>query len=603
MYANSQDVRGPFSPKITVIGVGGAGGNAVNNMIASKLEGVSFLTCNTDAQALENSLASKTIQLGTQATGGLGAGARPEIGRTAAEETLPDIEAELDGVNMVFITAGMGGGTGTGAAPVIARAAKEKGILTVGVVTKPFQFEGAQRMRLAEAGIDELAQYVDTLIVIPNQNLFRIANEKTTFAEAFRMADNVLQSGVRGVTDLMVVPGMINLDFADVRSATSEMGKAMMGTGEASGDRRAVEAAEQAINNPLLDDLSMKGARSVIINVAGGHDLTLFEIEEACNRITDEVDPDATIIFGSTYDDSLEGSMRITVVATGIEAEINRRAASRPVRPVNVGTYQQQAAQPVEVKNEETSVTDGFHTRYPEPSRVVNGGASMASPAATPYVPADGGQGVAQPYAAEPMVQTPAAAVASADQAGYVAEQQGAAVTMTEPSQPQQGFAQTEYVTEGAAVRKVETQIQEQQQPQQGSGLIPAFAPPRDQQPKMESSMTLTPPVQPNMLEREQRKTPSLFERITGARTRDDLNGERGEGTGGQASSGSAGNGSFLGGLRAERKTVVSSYDAPSEKGMQGTLNVDVPKPQAKTSTPVSGDDLDIPAFLRRQIS
>ncbi len=309
-----------LKPKITVVGVGGAGGNAVNNMINSQLEGCEFLVCNTDAQALEGSSAPHKIQLGVHVTRGLGAGANPEIGGAAAEESIDEILEYLDGSNMVFVTAGMGGGTGTGAAPVIARAAREAGILTIGVVTKPFHFEGTHRMKLAENGIAELQKYVDTLIIIPNQNLFRIANEKTTFADAFKMADEVLQSGVRGVTDLMVMPGLINLDFADIRAVMLEMGKAMMGTGEAEGERRAVEAAEAAISNPLLDDVSMKGARGVLINITGGLDMTLFEVDEAANRIRDEVDPDANIIFGSTFDQTMDGKMRVSVVATGIEA-------------------------------------------------------------------------------------------------------------------------------------------------------------------------------------------------------------------------------------------------------------------------------------------
>src|SRR5277367_5493845 len=309
------------NPRITIIGVGGAGGNAVNNMIRSNLEGVEFVVCNTDAQALTHSAADKKIQLGLNITRGLGAGSKPEIGRAAAEESLEELAGYIEGSNMVFITAGMGGGTGTGAAPVIAKMARERNILTVGVVTKPFQFEGAHRMKTADAGILELQQYVDTLIIIPNQNLFRIANERTTFADAFKMADEVLHSGVRGVTDLIVMPGLINLDFADIRTVMSEMGKAMMGTGEAEGQRRAIDAAEAAISNPLLEDVSMKGARGVLINITGGPDMTLFEVDEAANRIREEVDPEANIIFGSTFDETLSGKMRISVVATGIDAE------------------------------------------------------------------------------------------------------------------------------------------------------------------------------------------------------------------------------------------------------------------------------------------
>ncbi|MGE3713049.1 MAG: cell division protein FtsZ [Alphaproteobacteria bacterium] len=316
---NNQVLR----PTITVIGVGGAGGNAVNNMIASQLEGVNFVVANTDAQALDHSLTERTIQLGAGITKGLGAGANPDIGKAAAEEVAEEIAAYVEGSNMVFITAGMGGGTGTGAAPVVARLAKEQGILTVAVVTKPFQFEGTYRMRLAESGLKELQEYVDTLIVIPNQNLFRLANESTTFAQAFQMADEVLHSGVRGVTDLMVRPGLINLDFADIRSVMREMGKAMMGTGEATGERRAIEAAEAAISNPLLDDVSLKGARALLINITGGNDMTLYEVDEAANRVREEVDPDANIIFGSTFSDEMNGTMRVSVVATGIDAESN----------------------------------------------------------------------------------------------------------------------------------------------------------------------------------------------------------------------------------------------------------------------------------------
>src|SRR5271170_793150 len=326
----------PLHPRITVIGVGGAGGNAVNNMIRSNLEGVEFLVCNTDAQALNYSAADRRIQLGLNITRGLGAGSRPDVGRAAAEEALEELFSYLEGSNMVFITAGMGGGTGTGAAPVIARAAREHNILTVGVVTKPFQFEGAHRMKTAEAGIQELQQYVDTLIVIPNQNLFRIANEKTTFADAFKMADEVLHSGVRGVTDLIVMPGLINLDFADIRTVMSEMGKAMMGTGESEGEERALKAAEAAISNPLLDDVSMKGARGVLINITGGYDMTLFEADEAASRIREEVDPNANIIFGATFNQSLEGKIRVSVVATGIDAmqmaESKPQLAAEPAR-------------------------------------------------------------------------------------------------------------------------------------------------------------------------------------------------------------------------------------------------------------------------------
>ena len=310
-----------LKPRITVFGVGGAGCNAVNNMIEAGLQGVEFVVGNTDAQALTNTKADRMIQMGVAVTQGLGAGSQPEIGRAAAEETIDEITDQLNGAHMAFITAGMGGGTGTGAAPVVARAAREAGILTVGVVTKPFQFEGQRRMRVAEAGILELQKHVDTLIVIPNQNLFRVANDKTTFADAFAMADEVLYSGVACITDLMVKDGLINLDFADVRSVMREMGKAMMGTGEASGDKRAIEAAEKAIANPLLDDVNMRGARGLLISITGGRDMTLFEVDEAASRVREEVDSEANIIFGATFDESLEGIIRVSVVATGIEEE------------------------------------------------------------------------------------------------------------------------------------------------------------------------------------------------------------------------------------------------------------------------------------------
>ena len=366
-------------PKITVFGVGGAGCNAVNNMIDKALEGADFVVANTDAQALAQSKAPVKIQMGVKVTEGLGAGARPSVGAAAAEESIEEIVDQLAGSHMCFITAGMGGGTGTGAAPIIAQAARELGVLTVGVVTKPFQFEGSKRMRQAEEGVLALQKVVDTLIIIPNQNLFRIANEKTTFTEAFSMADDVLYQGVKGVTDLMVRPGIINLDFADVRSVMDEMGKAMMGTGEASGEDRAIQAAEKAIANPLLDEISLKGARGVLINITGGHDLTLFELDEAANRIREEVDPDANIIVGSTLDVTMEGMMRVSVVATGIDASeiiqdmpVPRRKMSAPLAPKTVEEPVVQAAAaaptprparvraPVEYEDEQPSLLSGM---------------------------------------------------------------------------------------------------------------------------------------------------------------------------------------------------------------------------------------------------
>ena len=326
-----------LTPRIAVIGVGGAGGNAIANMMGADVQGVDFLVANTDAQALKQSTAPTRVQLGSKITQGLGAGARPEIGRAAAEETIDDLAKRLEGSHMVFIAAGMGGGTGTGAAPVIAKAARDMGILTVGVVTKPFAFEGNRRAKAADQGIEELQKYVDTLIVIPNQNLFLIANANTTFKEAFQMADEVLQQGVRGITDLMVMPGLINLDFADVRSVMQEMGKAMMGTGEASGDNRALEAAQKAIANPLLDGVSMQGAKGVIISITGGDDMRLLEVDEAANHIRDLVDPDANIIWGSAFNPDLEGKIRVSVVATGIEAVARPASAqAEPTRSFSV---------------------------------------------------------------------------------------------------------------------------------------------------------------------------------------------------------------------------------------------------------------------------
>ena len=351
--------REELKPRITVFGVGGAGGNAVNNMIDKNLEGVEFVVANTDAQALQQSRAHSKIQMGLKVTEGLGAGARPSVGAAAAEETIEEIVDHLAGAHMCFITAGMGGGTGTGAAPIIAQAARELGVLTVGVVTKPFQFEGNKRMKQAEDGIEALQRVVDTLIVIPNQNLFRLANERTTFTEAFAMADDVLYQGVKGVTDLMVRPGLINLDFADVRAVMDEMGKAMMGTGEATGENRAVEAAEKAIANPLLDEISLQGAKGVLINITGGYDLTLFELDEAANIIREKVDPDANIIVGSTLDTGMEGTIRVSVVATGIdikvakvEAPVARRSMAEPLKPFTapIADVRREAAQAVAAK-------------------------------------------------------------------------------------------------------------------------------------------------------------------------------------------------------------------------------------------------------------
>ena len=401
-----------LKPRITVFGVGGAGGNAVNNMIEKQLDGVDFVVANTDAQALQQAQAENRVQLGIKVTEGLGAGARASVGAAAAEESIEQIVDHLAGAHMCFITAGMGGGTGTGAAPIIAQAARELGVLTVGVVTKPFQFEGAKRMRQAEEGVETLQKVVDTLIIIPNQNLFRLANEKTTFTEAFSMADDVLYQGVKGVTDLMVRPGLINLDFADVRAVMDEMGKAMMGTGEAEGEDRAIQAAEKAIANPLLDEISLRGAKGVLINITGGHDLTLFELDEAANRIREEVDPEANIIVGSTLDEALGGLMRVSVVATGIDAtDVNseipvpRRSMSQPLRqnvsvedvaPASVAQTPAPAPQPVaaEMKQEveqaplfqDLQPSERQQDRYEEEAEVVEDEDGLPAPAYQPEV-------------------------------------------------------------------------------------------------------------------------------------------------------------------------------------------------------------------------
>jgi cell division protein FtsZ len=399
-----QQLHTDFTPHITVIGVGGGGTNAVDNMIALDLKGVDFVVANTDAQQLIHSKAERRIQLGPHITQGLGAGAKPEIGRAAAEEAADELYRYLEGVHMVFITAGMGGGTGTGAAPVIARMARERNILTVGVVTKPFAFEGSRRARAAELGIEELQQYVDTLIVIPNQNLFRLANERTGWKEAFKMADHVLYMGVRGVTDLMMSPGLVNLDFADIRTVMAEMGKAMMGTGEADGENRAVRAAEAAISNPLLEDTNMAGARGLLINITGGEDMTLFEVDQAANRVRDEVEEDANIIFGSAIDDSLQGKIRVSVVATGIDTPAVL-TAQRPHLVAVGGTAGPETAAEADAKAEP-----------PAAAAVAAGGGRLAAPPAprsarpftrsAPGVPAPmpafgGARAAAQPTPAE----------------------------------------------------------------------------------------------------------------------------------------------------------------------------------------------------------
>jgi len=562
-----------LKPRITVFGVGGAGGNAVNNMIKSNLEGVEFVVGNTDAQALKGSLAQRRIQLGTTITRGLGAGSRPDVGRAAAEEQLDEIASHLDGTNMVFITGGMGGGTGTGAAPVIARIARERGILTVGVVTKPFHFEGAHRMRLAESGIAELQQYVDTLIIIPNQNLFRIANEKTTFADAFKMADDVLHSGVRGVTDLMVMPGLINLDFADIRSVMTEMGKAMMGTGEASGERRSINASEAAISNPLLDDVSMKGARGVLINITGGYDMTLFEVDEAANRIRDEVDPDANIIFGSTFDPSMEGVMRVSVVATGIDAASMAISAGRG----------QLAAQPAAAA-----------APNPAPAFGLPGIKRPAAPAAANAGPARP-VGYHGTLVEAPVAPQPLAAVASAQGGSATAAMLSQPVTSTATAraydlEPElaQGSAEPlpadpkAAANAAAAVRAALGAGSEPLQtrasgPLRGERRDGSFIAPRPVDPGPRQPATTLDPVAGGQ---PRKRSMSLFERVTGLGWRGREEGEaEGEDLTAQARPAPS--------LQAPAKPAAASRQSEGgDRAKAGRTEEDV---------------LDIPAFLRRQ--
>ena len=558
-------------PRITVVGVGGAGCNAVNNMIDANLEGVDFLVANTDGQSLAHSLASRKLQLGTSLTGGLGAGSKPEVGRKAAEESLDDVLAELADSNMVFITAGMGGGTGTGAAPVIAKAARERGILTVGVVTKPFDFEGKRRMEQADEGIQALQAYVDTLIIIPNQNLFRLANERTTLADTFHMADAVLHQGVCGVTDLMIKPGLINLDFADIRAVMSEMGKAMMGTGEASGETRAIEAAEAAINNPLLDDTSMKGAKAVLINITGGMDMTLFEVDEAANRIRSEVDPDATIIFGSAFDEKLEGVMRVSVVATGIEAMeqtsplpfINEPSIMQPpvAQPqMQTPAYSVPSVQPVAPMMAEEAPSAQSVTANTESQPMQ---AETAEAAEMSVMELD------QPEAEEQLdIET---AVKSAQESDHM-------LGDTEP--------QTDRVTEA---EKAETAIAEPRGHEQATVIRrPLFIPDAPRDVGLDEELVETAPVP------EEAPRTSLINRISGL-----WSGKTDSASAASADSASA---------KEEPQLNRSDVTLPS---IEEPAIMDLPKADmVQTSLPVDpvtkeeeaeDDDLDIPAFLRRQ--
>ncbi|MGB0748346.1 MAG: cell division protein FtsZ [Magnetospiraceae bacterium] len=537
-----------LKPRITVIGVGGAGGNAVNNMIASNLGGVEFVVANTDSQALSLSRTDRRIQMGLGITNGLGAGANPDVGQSAAQETLDQIMAELEGSNMVFVAAGMGGGTGTGAAPVIAQTARERGILTVGVVTKPFHFEGAHRMRLAEAGIERLQDVVDTLIIIPNQNLFRVANEKTTFADAFKMADDVLYSGVRSVTDLMVMPGLINLDFADVRAVMSNMGKAMMGTGEAEGEKRSLDAAEAAISNPLLEDTSIQGAQGVLINITGGPDMTLFEVDEAANRIRDEVDHDAHIIFGSTFDEQLEGKIRVSVVATGIDVEEAVRPQPRVLElrgRAEAKPAPQPAPQPATVVTAQAAPAP-VQAAAPAPAATMKPAMPEAKPA-----PAPAPQPELKPQAAPQMSATPVAA-APARPAPAV---QAPAPTVAEPvAEAEPKTAEMPFIPPAPAEASRARYTK------------------RDADPFNQAAVENAPAeIRQEHQTRPQRQKVSLFERVT----------------------------------RVARPAkpeveVTESQPAPvaEEKPRQHQL---LPGERSVTSSYDEDDLLDIPAFLRRQ--
>ena len=579
-----------IKPRITVVGVGGAGGNAVNNMISAALEGVEFIVANTDAQALGQSLADRRVQLGITITQGLGAGARPEVGRQAAEEALPEILQLLDGANMVFVTAGMGGGTGTGAAPVIAAAAREQGILTIGVVTKPFHFEGRRRMQSAEQGITELEKVVDTLIVIPNQNLFKIANEKTTFADAFKMADDVLHMGVRGVTDLMVMPGLINLDFADIRTVMGEMGKAMMGTGEAEGPDRSRVAAESAISNPLLEDHSMKGAKGVLINITGGLDMTLHEVDEAANRIREEVDAEANIIFGSTFDATMQGRMRVSVVATGIAA----MASQQPVpnylsldmnRPMQTG---------------QPALSRGAVPAAPPVGRVAIPAAAVAPAApATPVAPVVAPPAAVAPPPAPVMAPAPAPIAAMAPPAPI------AAAPMPEPAPVVEAPAPTPAMMAAAPVEAAPVAAAPAPAPMPAPTPAPVAVAPapvpqrplvdendwRVSRPAAKAPVRVEPVARPVAARSAgESRAPNLFQRITGAFSTSKP---------AAAAAPAAPVEPPVARPAAENVVAVAPKAPPARPApVQTSISLDVTE-RAKPAR--DDDDLQIPAFLRRQ--
>ena len=574
-----------IKPRITVVGVGGAGGNAVNNMISAALEGVEFIVANTDAQALGQSLADRRVQLGITITQGLGAGARPEVGRQAAEEALPEILQLLDGANMVFVTAGMGGGTGTGAAPVIAAAAREQGILTIGVVTKPFHFEGRRRMQSAEQGILELEKVVDTLIVIPNQNLFKIANEKTTFADAFKMADDVLHMGVRGVTDLMVMPGLINLDFADIRTVMGEMGKAMMGTGEAEGPDRSRVAAESAISNPLLEDHSMKGAQGVLINITGGLDMTLHEVDEAANRIREEVDAEANIIFGSTFDATMQGRMRVSVVATGIAAMAAQQPAPNYLsldmnRPMQTGqpALSRPAAPPVGRVAMPTAATAApippAPVAPPAPPMMATAPMAEAAPAPIAHAPIAHAPIVQAPIAEAPI---PAQFMAAAPVEAPVAPPAPAPVMAQAPVAPPIAAAPAPASVAAAAAPAAQRPLVDENDW-------------RVSRPPMKAAVRAPEPAARPMAARPaggDSRSPNLFQRITGA-----FSAPKPVAAAAAPAEPPV--------ARAMPENVVAVAPKPVVRAapVQTSISLDVTE---RTKPARDDDDLQIPAFLRRQ--
>lgn len=599
------DIR-ELRPRITVFGVGGAGGNAVNNMIQAGLKGVDFVVANTDAQALTLSKAERVVQMGVAVTEGLGAGAMPEVGAAAAEEVIDEITDHLSGAHMVFITAGMGGGTGTGAAPVVARVAREHGILTVGVVTKPFHFEGQRRMRVAESGIIELQKSVDTLIVIPNQNLFRIANERTTFADAFAMADQVLYSGVASITDLMVKEGLINLDFADVRSIMRGMGKAMMGTGESQGEKRALHAAEAAIANPLLDETSMKGARGILISISGGKDLTLFEVDEAATRIREEVDPDANIILGATFDDSLEGVVRVSVVATGIDHLLAQGAGDTEARFSDLHNRAKAVTQAVETATQQIASSQAF-------MRTEDTAAQRRMEAQAAAIRAEAEARLEREMALPDLTPAAQAVYTAVSQQSFTpVAQQDPAVTIERIEQQP-----TDYARVADPIHEIETTpAPRYEAPVERRPYIPPQAerpadvtrpvtriPRIEEFPAIAQRQAAAPqPAAAEAHHDEERRPMSLLKRLASGFRREDHE----EATVAPTQQSKAREPQFRDDATKQQRPLISQPRMPAEAPTraQGQLDAQGRQPQRpQAQAPRSGDEdqLEIPAFLRRQ--